>query len=163
MQGQIERQNDTLNNCLAILATDHPDSWPELLPKVAYAFNSGKSATTELSPFELLFKQQPDRPQFFLLPPEDDKNGDEDYKPGGETKQEKLAKSVRKDTIKWVRVIQRTKSKIEESQRKQAARIKKHVYRKGYNLNDLVIKKNHQTSGGKLCNYYQGPYVVVDL
>ena len=25
-QGQVERQNDTLNNCLAILAADHPDS-----------------------------------------------------------------------------------------------------------------------------------------
>jgi transposase InsO family protein len=55
-QGQVERQNDTLNNCLAVLASDHPDSWPELLPMVAYAFSSSKSATTELSAFELLFK-----------------------------------------------------------------------------------------------------------
>ena len=28
-------------------------------------------------------------------------------------------------------------------------------------MNDLVIKKNHQTSGGKLRNYFQGSYVVV--
>ena len=35
------------------------------------------------------------------------------------------------------------------------------MYHKGYNLNDLVIKKTHQTSGGKLRNHYQGPYVVV--
>lgn len=160
-QGQVERQNDTLNNCLAILAADHPDSWPELLPMVAYAFNSGKSATTEFSPFELLFKQQPNRPESFLLPPEDDKNGDEDYKPGGETEQEKLAKAVRTDTRKWDRVIRRTRTKIEESQKKQAKRVNKRVYHKGYNLNDLVIKKSHQTSGGKLRNYYQGPYVVV--
>ena len=96
-----------------------------------------------------------------MLPPEDDRNDDEDYKPRGETEQEKLAKSVQKDTEKWDRVIRRTKSKIEESQKKQTARIKKRVYHKGYNLNDLVIKKNHQTSGGKLRNDYQGPYVVV--
>ena len=93
----MERQNDALNNCLAILVSDHFDSWPEFFPMVAYSFNSGKSATTELSPFELLFKQQPDRPESFLLPAEEDVNGVEDYKPNGQTAQEKLARSVRKD------------------------------------------------------------------
>ena len=108
-----------------ILPRHHPDSWPDLLPMVAYAFNSGKSATTEFSPFELLFKQQPNRPESFLLPPEADMNNDEDYYPNAPTE------------------------------------TRKQVYHKGYNLNDLVIKKNHQTSGGKLHNHYQGLYVVV--
>ena len=75
---------------------------------VAYAFNSGKSATTEFSPFELLFKQQPNQPESFLLPPEADINNDEDYYPNGPTEQEKLAKSVRKDTRKWDMVIRKT-------------------------------------------------------
>ena len=160
-QGQVERQNDTLNNCLAVLVSDHPDSWPTMLPMVAYAFNSGKSATTDLSPFELLFKQKPNRPESFLLPPERNENDDEDYKPNGPTKQEKLAKSVRENTKKWDRVIRRTRRKIKETQEKRATRTRKRVYLKGYQLNDLVIKKNHQTSGGKLRNYFQGPYVVV--
>ena len=92
---------------------------------VPYALNSGESATTEFSPFELLFKQQPNRPESFLLPQEDDKNGDDDYKPGGETEQEKLAKAVRKDTRKWDRVIRRTRKKIDESQKKHAKRVNK--------------------------------------
>ena len=71
-----------------------------MLPMVAYAFNSGKSATTDLSPFELLFKQKPNRPESFLLPPERNENDDEDYKPNGPTEQEKLAKSVRENTKK---------------------------------------------------------------
>ncbi len=72
-----------------------------------------------------------------------------------------MAKSIRKDTEKWVRIIRRTRRKIEETQKKQATRTRKQVYHKGYKLNDLVINKNHQISGGKLHNYYQGPYVVV--
>ena len=111
----MERQNDTLNNCLAILVSDHPDSWPDLLPMVAYAFNPGKSATTDFSPFELLFKQQPNRPESFLLPPETDMNNDEDYYPNGLTEQEKLTKSVRKDTRKWDMVIRETKRNIKET------------------------------------------------
>ena len=159
-QGQVERQNDTLNNCLAIVVSEHPDSWSDLLSMVAYAFNSGKSATMEFSPFELLFKQQPKRPES-LLPPEADMNNDEDYYPNARTEQEKLAKAVRRDTRKWDVVIRKTRRNIEETQKKQAMKTRKQVYHKGYNLNDLVITKNHQTSGGKLHNHYQGPYVVV--
>ena len=48
-----------------------------------------------------------------------------------------------------------------EAQERQAKRTKKQVDHKGYQLNDLVIKKNNQTSGGKLRNHFQGPYVVV--
>ncbi len=59
-QGQVECQNDTLNNCLTILVSDHPDSWLELLPMVAHAYNSSKSvllncylnnSLIDLSPF----------------------------------------------------------------------------------------------------------------
>lgn len=67
--------------------------------------------TTEFSPFELLFKQQPNRPES-LLPPEavmDMVNG--------LTEQEKLAKSVRKVTRKCDRVIRKTKRNIEETQK----------------------------------------------
>ena len=36
------------------------------------------------------------------------------------------------------------------------------MYQKGYNLNDLVIMKNHRTSGGggELRNHYQGPQEI---
>ena len=89
-------------------------------------------------------------------------HSDEDYKSNGPTEQEKLAKSIQKDNEKWDRIIRTTRRKIEETQKKQATRTSKQVYHKGHNLNDLVIKKKtHQTSGGKLRNYYQGPYVVV--
>ena len=68
---------------------------------------------------------------------------------------------MRENTKKWDRVIRKTRQRIKEAQKKHAKRTSKHVYHKGYQLNDLVIKKNHQKTGGKLRNYYQGPYVVV--
>ena len=116
-QWQVERQNDTLNNCVAALVTDHPDTWPTMLPMVAYAFNSGTSTTTRMSPFELLFKQKPNRPESFLLPPEHkgDDNDDEDNRPSGPTEQEKLAK-VRANTKKWEKMVQKTRKKIKAAQ-----------------------------------------------
>ncbi len=124
LQGQVERQNDTLNNCLTTLVGENPDSRPTLLPMVAYAVNSGPAPATQLSPMELLFKQEPNRP-------------------GGPTPQEKLAKSVKVTTKKWEKVYQRTRKRIKEAQTRQAKRTEKQVYHKKYNLNDLVMKKNH--------------------
>ena len=162
-QGQVERQNDTLNNCVAALVTDHPDTWPTMLPMVAYAFNSGTSTTTGMSPFELLFKQKPNRPESFLIPPEhkDDDNDDEDYRPNGPTEQEKLAKAVRANTKKWEKIVQKTRKKIKAAQDHQARKTTKRVHHRAYNLNDLVMKKSHLKGGGKLRNYHQGPYIVV--
>jgi hypothetical protein len=159
-QGQVERQNDTLNNCLTTLVGENPDSWPTLLPMVAYAVNSGPAPATQLSPMELLFKQEPNRPEAFLLPREN-QTDEEEYKPGGPTPQEKLAKSVKVTTKKWEKVYQRTRKRIKEAQTRQAKRTEKQVYHKKYNLNDLVMKKNHAKDKGKLCNYFCGPYVVV--
>ena len=84
---------------------------------------------------------------------------DEDYKPNRPTKQEKLAKAVRDNTKKWNRVIVRTRRKIKKAQEKQS--VKKRVHHKDNKLNDFVMKKNYQTSGEKLRNYFLGPYVVV--
>ena len=65
-QGQVGRQNDSLSNSLAALVADHLDSWSTILPVVAYAINSGPSATAGTSPIELVFKQKPNRPESFL-------------------------------------------------------------------------------------------------
>lgn len=83
-------------------------------PYGGLCFQLGKSATTDISTFELLFKQQRNRPDS-LLRPEDATNGDEDYKPNRPTEQQKLAKSMRKDTKNWDKVIQRTRRTIEET------------------------------------------------
>ncbi len=159
-QGQVERQNDTLNNWLTTLVGENPDSWPTLLLMVAYAVNSGPVPATQLSPMELLCKQEPNCPEAFLLPRENQMD-EEEYKTGGPTPQEKLAKSVKVTTKKWEKVYQWMQKRIKEAQTRQAKRTEKQVYHKKYNLNDLVMKKNHAKDNGKLCNYFCGPYVVV--
>ena len=61
---------------------------------------------------------KPNRPETYLLPPEGDVNNDEDYEPNGPTEQEKSAKSVRKHTRKWDRVMRKARRHIKETQKK---------------------------------------------
>lgn len=60
--GQTERTNRTLEDMLRAYVNYKQDNWDECLASAEFAYNSHKNASTDLSPFELNYGQQPQVP-----------------------------------------------------------------------------------------------------
>lgn len=57
-QGQVERQNQ-LSNQVRCLTNNDVDKWPKALCRVSFAHNLNKNATTDLSPYQVVFGTEP--------------------------------------------------------------------------------------------------------
>ena len=56
--GQVERQNRTLQNMLAAFVSKHGDDWDLWLDPVVYAYNSSRQEPTGMSPYQVVFSRQ---------------------------------------------------------------------------------------------------------
>jgi hypothetical protein len=55
MDGQTERQNQTMEQYLRAFATYEQDNWVDLLPLAEFAYNNSVHATTRLTPFFAIY------------------------------------------------------------------------------------------------------------
>jgi hypothetical protein len=55
----VERINRTMGETLTKLADKHPNRWYQHLPGVQLAYNTAVHTNTGVSPYELVFKEQP--------------------------------------------------------------------------------------------------------
>ena len=53
MDGQIERQNSTMEAYLQVFVNFKQNDWAKLLPMADFAYNNAKNASTGFMPFEL--------------------------------------------------------------------------------------------------------------
>jgi len=53
--GQVERQNQTLQNILSSFVSQHRDDWDNWVALAVYAYNTSCHASTGLSPYEMVF------------------------------------------------------------------------------------------------------------
>lgn len=60
--GQVERFNQTLKNCIAIYAENKPGTWNEFLNGVSWAYNTSLHPITGFSPYYLMFGREPRLP-----------------------------------------------------------------------------------------------------
>ena len=60
--GQVERQNRTLQNMLAAFISKHRDDWDLWLDPVVYVYNSSRQESTGMSPYQVVFDRQPRMP-----------------------------------------------------------------------------------------------------
>ena len=69
--GLAERFNSTLQQMLSCLVANRPTDWARLLPYVLFAYRTAVQASTQLSPFKVLFGREPVLPAdvAHLLPP----------------------------------------------------------------------------------------------
>jgi hypothetical protein len=67
--GQSEREIRTLITALRSFCNDHQDDWDDILPMLELGFNTAVQASTQRSPYELLYGQQPRTPLDVALDP----------------------------------------------------------------------------------------------
>jgi len=57
--GQMERQNHTMEQYLRAFCNDEQDNWVELLPLAEFAYNNSMHASTRMTPFWALYHRNP--------------------------------------------------------------------------------------------------------
>ena len=67
--GQSEREIRTLVTALRSFCNSHQDDWDDILPMLELGFNTAVQASTQRSPYELLYGQQPRTPLDVALDP----------------------------------------------------------------------------------------------
>ena len=60
--GQVERQNRTLQEMLAAFVSEHKDDWDTWVSLAVYAYNTSCHESTGFSPYELVFGRSPRTP-----------------------------------------------------------------------------------------------------
>jgi hypothetical protein len=69
--GQVERQNRTLQDMLAAFCTKHGNDWDLRLNTVVFAYNTSRQESLQTSPFEIVFGHIPRLPLELELPLKD--------------------------------------------------------------------------------------------
>jgi hypothetical protein len=67
--GQSEREVRTLVTALRAFCNNHQDDWDDILPMLELGFNTSVQASTQRSPYELLYGQQPRTPLDVVVEP----------------------------------------------------------------------------------------------
>ena len=57
--GQVERQNRTIQEILSSFVADHPADWDLFVDMATYAYNTSRNEATGFSPYELVFGREP--------------------------------------------------------------------------------------------------------
>jgi hypothetical protein len=57
--GQVERLFRTIRSTIAIISANHPTRWPEVIPHVAFAYNTSYLRAIDNTPFYLMFGRDP--------------------------------------------------------------------------------------------------------
>ena len=60
--GQVERQNRTLQDMLSKFVSNRADDWDKWLNLVVFAYNTSRHDSTVYSPYEMIFRQTPCMP-----------------------------------------------------------------------------------------------------
>ena len=69
-QGQVERQNQLLNQVRA-LCNNSLDTWPQAILRIQHAHNTALNEVTGISPYEIMFAQKPNHPESMTLLPQE--------------------------------------------------------------------------------------------
>ena len=137
--------------------------WPEALAAVQYAHDTAKNATMGFSPYFLVFKPHPGRPETLALPREREAEGEEEWTPT-ESRREAAAKRTLKELKRIADVFRSVKQRIRDAQRQRAAKAKvtmKRPFRCGEHVRLPLTSAQRRTPGTKSSLYRVERQVVI--
>lgn len=145
--GQSEREIQTLITALRAFCNEHQDDWDDYLDMVELGFNSAKQASTQCSPFELLYGTKPRLPLDVALAPLQSRN------PAA------LSRAKRMQTaLKFAR------EHLLSAQERQAAAVNRHRREDAFRVGDQVLLSTEgltlRNFTNKLCSRFVGPFAV---
>jgi hypothetical protein len=151
--GQSERTIQTLKQYLRMYTSKAQDNWDEFLSHAEFAYNSSKSASTNLSPFQVLFGYLPQVPVSLL----------------SEKSSEEKSPSVRDAVEKHRNRFRVVYDALQNSHKNQSEQYDKHRRDISFEVGDSVYldAKNIKspsitdTSTNKLGPRFRGPYKII--
>lgn len=147
-----ERTNKTIIQCLRTLVDENQENWSTYLPGVLMAFRMTPSATSEFSPYYLVFAKEMNLPLDCSLIPRHDLNRDAKSHIRGILDNLKIANAIAKENI-------------QHAQEKQKRLYDRNAELPKFELNDLVLLYNPKIPKGlssKLHCKYDGPFYIAD-
>ena len=153
-QGQVERQNQLLNQVRCLCEND-VDKWPEALSKVQCSHNAAINATTGFSPARLLFGRNFNLPEDLIAEEQNERTG-----PAETVLEERDEETRLMVEQAMLNLEENQERRVEDATREGANTI---PYKVGdvvrYKLNDDARSKK----GGKIAPRYSEPYRVTEV
>lgn len=149
--GQSERTIQTLKQYLRMYTSKAQDDWDELLYHAEFAYNSAKSAATELSPFEVMYGYLPHTPASLML----------------EKPLQLHQPNVRDEMQKHRNRFKMVYDALQDSHKQYADQYNNRKQDTSFQVGDLVyldgenIKKTSKAKNNKLQQRYLGPYKIL--
>jgi transposase InsO family protein len=150
--GQSEKTIQTLEQYLRAYTCKAQDDWDELICHAEFAYNSAKSSSTEMSPFEAMYGYLPETPASLMLdrPPQVDQP------------------KARDEMMKHHARFQIIRDALQDSHKLQAAQYDSSKRDVSFEVGDLVyldarhFKRQADSKRNKLHRPFLGPYKIVD-
>ena len=145
--GQSEREIRTLITALRSFCNDHQDDWDEYLDMLELGFNSSVQASTQQSPFELLYGVKPRLPIDVALAPLAPRN------PAAISRADNMRKA-----------LEFGRTHLLQAQERQVQNADRHRRADAFAVGDRVLLSTEglqlRNFGNKLCSRFIGPFVI---
>ena len=148
--GQSEREIRTLITALRSFCNDHQDDWDEILPMLELGFNTAVQASTQRSPYELLYGQQPRTPLDVALDPLLSRV------PAAKERADRLREG-----------FEFARGKLVQAQQRQARNADRHRRLVQLAVGDEVLLSTDglelRGQNNKLCSPFVGPFAITEV
>ncbi|CAF0929655.1 unnamed protein product [Brachionus calyciflorus] len=169
--GLTERFNPTLKTMISCFVNEHQNDWDELLPFLAFAYNTSTHATTNYTPYEVMFGRAQKIPLDLVieenlvngegvLTANDNNNQDNNYDEA--TKVDFYVKELKEKFLEVYNCVQNnTDSKVKKTKFYHDRNLKPNDYK----VDELVmlnVPKIKQGLSKKLAPKWEGPFFVLE-
>jgi transposase InsO family protein len=148
--GQSEREIRTLITALRSFCNDHQDDWDDILPMLELGFNTAVQASTQRSPYELLYGQQPRTPLDVALDPLLPRV------PAAKERADRLREG-----------FEFARGKLVQAQQRQARNADRHRRLVQLAVGDKVLLSTDglqlRGQNNKLCSPFVGPFAITEV
>ena len=148
--GQSEREIRTLITALRSFCNDHQDDWDDILPMLELGFNTAVQASTQRSPYELLYGQQPRTPLDVALDPLLSRV------PAAKERADRLREG-----------FEFARGKLVQAQQRQARNADRHRRLVQLAVGDEVLLSTDglqlRGQNNKLCSPFVGPFAITEV